>query len=98
MNVYKSHWTAEKLKMFRKEFLLNQTNLALLLGTPQQRISEWEVGMHSMKQAYTRLMDNLKERLVAILRQALEDEAEYRRLVMKSFGVELKGTSGRHGD
>ncbi len=97
-NTFKSPWTPEKIKNLRRHFSLNQAGLALILGLKQQRISEWELGKHSMKQAYTQLLDSAEKKLVAIRRQAGADKRRYEKLILEVFGVELQYKEVVRGD
>jgi len=88
--VFRSHWTPEALKQFRKKTFLIQTDLACLLKTSQQRINEWEQGQHSMKRAYTHMMDEVAEKVLALRRRAGTNNTKYAELMLSTFGIELK--------
>ncbi len=87
--IYKTSWTPTRIKEFRKDNFLSQENLAQLLTSPQQRVSEWEKGLHAMKRPYSLLFDIMSEKIAAIKIQANGSEAKYRRLMLESFGVKL---------
>lgn len=88
--VFKSQWTPEALKDFRKKTSLIQSDLAFLLKTTQQRVNEWEQGRHSMKRAYTTLMNEVAERVLGARRRAGKDNKKYEQIMLKEFGIELK--------
>jgi len=49
-------WDAEKIKAGRKAFNVTQAELAFELGTRQQTISEWELGLYKPGKAYQKLL------------------------------------------
>lgn len=87
---FKTPWTPEALKQFRKKTFLIQADLAFLLKTTQQRVNEWEQGRHSMKRAYTSLMNELEQKVISLRRRAGANNQKYADLMLKEFGVEIK--------
>jgi transcriptional regulator with XRE-family HTH domain len=55
-------WTAERVRALRQHLGLTQQQLAEELGTEQQRISEWETGMHQPSRITTTLLSLVAER------------------------------------
>lgn len=88
--VFKTPWTPEALKQFRKKTFLIQADLAFLLKTTQQRVNEWENGKHGMKRAYTYLMNELEQKVISLRRRAGANNQKYADLMLKEFGVEIK--------
>jgi DNA-binding transcriptional regulator YiaG len=55
-------WNAETIKALRDHLQLTQTQMAEALGTRQQTISEWEVGMYKPRGGMARLLTLVAER------------------------------------
>lgn len=55
-------WDAEKVKALRNHMNMSQAKMAEELGTRQQTISEWEVGMYKPRGASSRLLSIVAER------------------------------------
>ena len=55
-------WNAETIKALRDHLQLTQTQMAEALGTRQQTISEWEVGMYKPRGGMARLLPLVAER------------------------------------
>lgn len=55
-------WDADRIKALRKHLKLTQAALAEELGTRQQTVSEWEVGLHVAKGASTKMLSIVAER------------------------------------
>lgn len=85
-----TRWTAEKIKEFRSIYYLTQENLAALLTIPQQRVSDWESGRHSMKRAYTILFDQLDLVLERLRREAKTNSNEFAKLIKEEYGVRIR--------
>lgn len=49
-------WDKEKIKAGRKAFNITQAELAFELGTRQQTVSEWELGLYKPGKAYQKLL------------------------------------------
>lgn len=96
--IYKSPWTPDRIRETRKTYRLSQANLALLLGTPQQRVSEWEGGIHGMKQAYSRLVDLLTDKLRPMRAQAGANLEKYADMIFQGFGVRLTVEDKEYGN
>ena len=94
-NIYQSHWTKEKIKAFRATYRLSQHQLAMLIETPQQRVSEWENGVHNMKRSYSKLLDQLEGQLARLKKQAGTSKKKYYDLMFRAFGVDLGQSPGR---
>ena len=52
----KGEWNKETIIKARQSLGLTQKDLAIELGTTQQRISEWECGVHEPKNCWQRLL------------------------------------------
>lgn len=87
---FKTPWTPEALKQFRKKTFLIQADLAFLLKTTQQRVNEWEQGRHAMKRAYTSLMNELEQKIMSLRRRAGTNNQKYADMMLKEFGVEVQ--------
>jgi transcriptional regulator with XRE-family HTH domain len=85
--VFTSPWTPEKIWTFRETYNLTQTNLAALLRTKQQRISEWEMGIHGMKGKYSIRFDVLDWELAALHSQADHNQLKFNVLIKEKYGV-----------
>lgn len=55
-------------------------------------MNEWENGKHGMKRAYTYLMNELEQKVLAIRRRAGRPD-KYAELMLKEFGIEIKERS-----
>jgi transcriptional regulator with XRE-family HTH domain len=55
-------WTAERVRALREHLGLTQQQFADELGTEQQRISEWETGMHHPSRITATLLSLVAER------------------------------------
>ena len=86
-NIYYSHWTADRIKEFRMKYLLSQAKLARLLEIPQQRVSEWECGIHGMKRLSSKFMDQLEQKIRPIRNAAGRDHEKYKQLLIREFGI-----------
>jgi DNA-binding transcriptional regulator YiaG len=86
--IYQTHWTPKQIKMFREENLLTQLHLAILLNTCQQRISEWEMGIHSVKRAYSTLLDQVREKVERIHRGS-GSAFNYKSAMKQQCGIDL---------
>ena len=58
-----SFWNGERIKQVRKVLELTQAELAQALGTRQQTISEWELGLYPPGRAYQKVLGYTVERL-----------------------------------
>lgn len=87
--IFRSPWNHTAIKQFRNDHLLSQVNLASILQTTQQRISEWEQGRHKMKRAWSTLFTNAASQIYA-LRKSARTYATYRRHMKELFGVEVE--------
>ncbi len=58
----KTDWDDESVKALRDHLQMTQTQMAETLGTRQQTISEWEVGMHKPRGGMARLLSIVAER------------------------------------
>lgn len=55
-------WNADTIRALREHLQLTQAQLADALGTRQQTISEWEVGMYKPRGGMARLLSLVAER------------------------------------
>jgi transcriptional regulator with XRE-family HTH domain len=55
-------WTAERVLALRQHLALTQRQFAEELGTEQQRVSEWETGMHHPSRITATLLSLVAER------------------------------------
>jgi len=62
MSAERYDWTAERVQALRQHLGLTQHQFAEELGTEQQRISEWETGVHHPSRITTTLLSLLAER------------------------------------
>lgn len=88
-------WTPEKITKFRKSFHLSQKSLSILLGTTQQRVSEWELGKFTMKRRYSGKMLMLQMLLKRISREVWHKpygkrRSKYVRLIKQETGLEIE--------
>lgn len=60
--INKANWDSENIRRLRQHMGLTQSELADELGTRQQTISEWEVGMYQPRGTSTRLLSIIAER------------------------------------
>ena len=60
--VNKADWDKESIRRLRQHMGLTQNELADELGTRQQTISEWEVGMYQPRGTSTKLLNIIAER------------------------------------
>ena len=58
----KVSWESGRIRELRRHLGLTQTELAQELGTRQQTISEWEVGMYRPRGASAKLLSIVAER------------------------------------
>jgi DNA-binding transcriptional regulator YiaG len=57
-----TEWNDETIKALREHLQLTQVQMAQELGTRQQTISEWEVGMYKPRGGMARLLTIVAER------------------------------------
>lgn len=86
---FQTTWTAEKIKQMRAQYSLSQHSLALLLRTPQQRISEWESGRHTMRRLYSEALTSLDEKLMKIQNRTRTTKG-FHEQIAEVFGVQLE--------
>ncbi len=55
-------WDGRRIKSLRKKMNLSQEEMAAILGTRQQTISEWEVGLYEPRGTSVRLLELVAER------------------------------------
>lgn len=60
--VKQAEWDSERIRRLRQHMGLTQSELANELGTRQQTISEWEVGMYQPRGTSTKLLSIIAER------------------------------------
>ena len=60
--VNKPPWDSESIRLLRQHMGLTQSELADELGTRQQTISEWEVGMYQPRGTSKKLLSIIAER------------------------------------
>jgi|SRR5581483_9350480 DNA-binding transcriptional regulator YiaG len=58
----KMEWNGETIRALREHLQLTQAQMAQELGTRQQTISEWEVGMYKPRGGMARLLTMVAER------------------------------------
>ena len=61
-NVKKTQWDNGRIRALRRHLSLTQIEMAERLGTRQQTISEWEVGMYQPRGASATLLSIIAER------------------------------------
>lgn len=54
-------WSAENVRALRAHLRMTQDEVAALLGTRQQTVSEWEVGRHRPRGASVMMLTHLAE-------------------------------------
>jgi DNA-binding transcriptional regulator YiaG len=57
-----SAWNSGHIKALRRYMGLTQANMANELGTRQQTISEWEIGLYEPRGTSVKLLDIIAER------------------------------------
>ena len=60
--VGRPHWDSDRIRALRRHLGLTQRELADSLGTRQQTISEWEVGLYKPRGASSTLLSIIAER------------------------------------
>ncbi len=60
--VNRSQWDSERIRTLRRHLGLTQRELADRLGTRQQTISEWEIGLYKPRGASSTLLSIIAER------------------------------------
>lgn len=60
--VGRAQWDSERIQNLRRHLGLTQRELAERLGTRQQTISEWEIGMYKPRGASATLLSIIAER------------------------------------
>ncbi len=60
--IKRAEWDSERIRQLRQHMGLTQSELADELGTRQQTISEWEVGMYQPRGTSTKLLSIIAER------------------------------------
>jgi len=58
-----SYWNNRSIRALRKHMGLTQSAMANELGTRQQTISDWEVGLYEPRGASVKLLDIVAERI-----------------------------------
>ena len=62
MTPKKSEWDNKRIRALRQHLGLNQADMADELGTRQQTISEWEIGMYKPRGTSVTLLNIVAER------------------------------------
>jgi DNA-binding transcriptional regulator YiaG len=62
MRQKKSYWTSQRIKALRHHLGLTQSNMANELGTRQQTISEWEIGIYKPRGTSVTLLNIVAEK------------------------------------
>lgn len=57
------NWCADRVKRLRHKFNFTQAELAEHLGCRQQTISDWEIGIHHVGNAYAQILTMLEGQL-----------------------------------
>lgn len=57
-----TEWNEETIRALREHLQMTQAQMAETLGTRQQTISEWEVGMYKPRGGMARLLTMVAER------------------------------------
>ena len=60
--VNRTQWDSERIRTLRRHLGLTQRGLADRLGTRQQTISEWEIGLYKPRGASSTLLSIIAER------------------------------------
>jgi DNA-binding transcriptional regulator YiaG len=55
-------WDAKRIKALRQHLKLTQSGMAEELGTRQQTVSEWEVGLYEPRGASVKLLSIIADR------------------------------------
>jgi DNA-binding transcriptional regulator YiaG len=55
-------WDAQSIKALRQHLKLTQSGMAEELGTRQQTVSEWEVGLYEPRGASAKLLSMIADR------------------------------------
>jgi DNA-binding transcriptional regulator YiaG len=55
-------WDAQSIKALRQHLKLTQSSMAEELGTRQQTVSEWEVGLYEPRGASAKLLSMIADR------------------------------------
>ena len=91
MDVCEVYVTPIDIINFRKRYYLTQFDLAKLIGCRQQTISEWELGIMKMGNAYKQIFVFMAERLEAIRTKHVTKETFLDRM-SDEFGYDFKAT------
>jgi DNA-binding transcriptional regulator YiaG len=67
-------WNDETIKALRDHLQLTQAQMAETLGTRQQTISEWEVGMYKPRGGMSRLLTMVAERANFVYKLETKDK------------------------
>ena len=67
-------WDSYRIRALRSYLMLTQAKMASELGTRQQTISEWEVGMYKPRGTAVTLLNIIAERSVFKYRQDIEKQ------------------------
>ena len=73
--VNRPHWDSEHIRALRRHLGLTQRELADRLGTRQQTISEWEIGLYKPRGASSTLLSIIAERADFIYEATLPQES-----------------------
>lgn len=87
---YETRWTPRLIQDLRAKHNLTQGNLARLLGTAQQRVAEWEKGIHSPRRSFSEAMTLLEDRLDEI-QKTTKNRGHFLKTLTKKTGVRLEG-------
>jgi DNA-binding transcriptional regulator YiaG len=67
------NWDCERVKALRQHLRLTQSKMAEQLGTRQQTISEWEIGLYQPRGTSTTLLSIIAERSAFIYQPNTRD-------------------------
>jgi transcriptional regulator with XRE-family HTH domain len=87
---FKTPWTPEKIKRIRTKNKISQIQLAKLIPCPQQRISEWELGIHSPGPSNSARLSEIHGLLHAFRQKAHRKRNMFMNLVRKNLGIDLR--------
>ena len=79
-------WNKETILALRERYKISQHVLANILGTRQQTISEWELGMYEPFNAYSKVLDLSEKALALMWAKSGQDQLKFECEIFNKYG------------
>lgn len=87
-------WDKNTVRELREKYNLSQQLFALIVGTRQQTISEWELGIYKPMNAYARVLTAVEAELERLWVSAKKNEDYFQGILTEVFVKDIVGPKG----